>query len=276
VRVDAETGLLYMRNRYYHVGWGRFLSIDPLGAWVDSATLGNAYAYGGNRPLVETDHYGLQVGHHVIPVSVFNDASLNLSPAAKGVFEAATTGAPSGGLPRDVHAWGHAHKRYNEAVMGEFRKLQEAGADLSKWSDKDAQRFVDRILDSADPRISRFLHQIDSWLDAAAAKGVSIKNRGIRSLPSLSWYRRCGRWLGEFGKLGKFVTIPLAVIGFSDDANAYGYSVATLNALNPIPFVDVQDILGLEPSLPPIDPPITEVLPASFIGPLAPWQARAM
>jgi hypothetical protein len=71
------------------------------------------------------------------------------------------------------------------------------------------------------------------------------------------------------------VAVPLAVIGFADEADAHGYAVATANALNPIPFVDVHDILGLEPSLPPIEPPITEVLPANFVGPLAPWQARA-
>jgi RHS repeat-associated protein len=61
VRVDAETGLLYMRNRYYHVGWGRFLSIDPLGVWGDRQGQGSAYGYGTASPLTQGDPMGLQV-----------------------------------------------------------------------------------------------------------------------------------------------------------------------------------------------------------------------
>jgi RHS repeat-associated protein len=61
VRVDAETGLLYMRNRYYHVGWGRFLTQDPLGVGGDPVTRFNSYNYGSGSPLIELDPHGLQV-----------------------------------------------------------------------------------------------------------------------------------------------------------------------------------------------------------------------
>jgi len=49
---DAETGLLYMRARYYDPKLGRFLSEDPIG-------LENIYGYVGNRPTIGTDPYGL-------------------------------------------------------------------------------------------------------------------------------------------------------------------------------------------------------------------------
>jgi RHS repeat-associated protein len=61
VRVDAETGLLYMRNRYYHVGWGRFMTQDPLGVGGDPVTRFNSYNYGSGSPLIELDPLGLQV-----------------------------------------------------------------------------------------------------------------------------------------------------------------------------------------------------------------------
>jgi RHS repeat-associated protein len=61
VRIDPETGLLYMRHRYYAPQWGRFLTQDPLGVWGDPAGRGNGYQYGANAPLTHSDALGLQV-----------------------------------------------------------------------------------------------------------------------------------------------------------------------------------------------------------------------
>jgi RHS repeat-associated protein len=61
VRIDPETGLLYMRHRYYSPQWGRFLTQDPLGVWGDPATWGNSYSYGSASPLVQGDPFGLQI-----------------------------------------------------------------------------------------------------------------------------------------------------------------------------------------------------------------------
>lgn len=58
-RIDPETGLVYMRHRYYLPWWGRFLTSDPIGIWGDIGNLGNQYAYGWNRPGVVDDRYGL-------------------------------------------------------------------------------------------------------------------------------------------------------------------------------------------------------------------------
>jgi RHS repeat-associated protein len=60
VRLDSETGLLQMRNRYYSTGLGRFLTRDPLGVWGDAGNLGNGYAYGYNDPIGVGDPLGLQ------------------------------------------------------------------------------------------------------------------------------------------------------------------------------------------------------------------------
>jgi RHS repeat-associated protein len=60
VRLDSETGLLFMRNRYYSTGLGRFLSSDSVGVWGDWRNSGNEYAYAANGPLTLTDPYGTQ------------------------------------------------------------------------------------------------------------------------------------------------------------------------------------------------------------------------
>jgi RHS repeat-associated protein len=56
--IDPETGLVYVRHRYYDPEMGRFLSQDPLG-YVDA---GNLYQYGLNNPGDLSDPLGLYTG----------------------------------------------------------------------------------------------------------------------------------------------------------------------------------------------------------------------
>jgi RHS repeat-associated protein len=57
-RMDEETGYLYLRNRYLHTGWGRFLTNDPIGTWEDEANMGNGLTFAGNAPVVGSDPSG--------------------------------------------------------------------------------------------------------------------------------------------------------------------------------------------------------------------------
>jgi RHS repeat-associated protein len=54
--VDADTGLMYYRARWYDPNQGRFVSEDPIG--FDGGI--NWYVYVVNRPLSYTDPLGLQ------------------------------------------------------------------------------------------------------------------------------------------------------------------------------------------------------------------------
>jgi RHS repeat-associated protein len=56
---DEETGLIYLRNRYYDPELGRFISPDSvLGILGDPQTL-NAYVYARNNPVNYIDPSGL-------------------------------------------------------------------------------------------------------------------------------------------------------------------------------------------------------------------------
>ncbi len=75
-RLDAETGLMYYKNRYYSVDLGRFVSRDPIGYRGGSP---NLYEYAGSNPCLFTDTIGLasdQFGnewHHLFSKWFFGD-----------------------------------------------------------------------------------------------------------------------------------------------------------------------------------------------------------
>lgn len=57
-REDAETGLVYMQQRYYDPGIGRFLSVDPVTTDAKSGDNFNRYWYARNNPYTLTDPDG--------------------------------------------------------------------------------------------------------------------------------------------------------------------------------------------------------------------------
>jgi RHS repeat-associated protein len=108
-RVDPETGLTYMRNRYYSSAWGRFLTQDPLGVWGDVFGMGNAYQYAASSPLVRSDEFGLQTNS--TPISFANSsnswASLNPDIVSKSCMQChGNADIFSGGLPLGAEAFG--------------------------------------------------------------------------------------------------------------------------------------------------------------------------
>jgi RHS repeat-associated protein len=58
--LDGETGLYFLRNRYYDTSLGRFLAEDPLG--LEGGL--NGYAYVEGDPINSTDPYGLCESTH--------------------------------------------------------------------------------------------------------------------------------------------------------------------------------------------------------------------
>ena len=55
---DGETGLLYLRARYYDPTIGRFISADPFWGRLDQPASQSRYAYVHNSPLIYTDPTG--------------------------------------------------------------------------------------------------------------------------------------------------------------------------------------------------------------------------
>jgi len=59
-QLDAETGLLFLRARYYDPTVGRFMSADVYPPSLENPQTFNQYAYAGNDPINKCDPLGLQ------------------------------------------------------------------------------------------------------------------------------------------------------------------------------------------------------------------------
>ena len=84
---DTETGLLYLHQRYYDPGTGRFLTRDPMGYGGGI----NLYGYTGNNPVNNSDPSGLSSD----PNGTDDDGNPNWinSPNNSGEIGAAASGA---------------------------------------------------------------------------------------------------------------------------------------------------------------------------------------
>ena len=149
-RFDPETGLYYMRARYYSVKAGRFLSPDPIG--YDDGP--NIYAYTGNDPVNYIDLDGLgrfkpvtspivgllrsvkRVEHHMVPTEILNKylpKNIANHPLVRG-----TVGKPNKWMiPEDLHIAIHNGKngapgKWNQRWKEELRKVDPRQLDEHK------------------------------------------------------------------------------------------------------------------------------------------------
>ncbi|NOU78471.1 RHS repeat protein [Paenibacillus sp. LMG 31459] len=78
---DPETGLYYLRARYYDPSMGRFLNEDTVEGQIDNPLTQNLYTYVGNNPLIFSDPSGHSMeSDHVLTQQVLNQ----LAPLTAG------------------------------------------------------------------------------------------------------------------------------------------------------------------------------------------------
>lgn len=112
---DEETGLYYLKTRYYDPETGRFITIDGI-EYLDPETINglNLYAYCGNNPVMNVDPTGtffwfflaaILIGD-VIGGTVNGVAAYNAGQRGWGLFGAIAGGAIMGGAMGGILALG--------------------------------------------------------------------------------------------------------------------------------------------------------------------------
>lgn len=83
---DEETGLYYLKSRYYDPEVGRFITIDDI-SYLDLETINglNLYAYCGNNPVMRIDENGNAWWHWLLGALVVAVASIFTAGAAVGI-----------------------------------------------------------------------------------------------------------------------------------------------------------------------------------------------
>ena len=80
---DEETGLYYLRSRYYNPRWGRFVNADML---IQCKKIGsNLFAYCSNRPILFSDANGTEEYPDVYEV-ILRSASVRLEDAENNLL----------------------------------------------------------------------------------------------------------------------------------------------------------------------------------------------
>ena len=81
---DEETGLYYLRSRYYDPAWGRFLNADVVLGSSGSVLDHDVYAYCANDPVNRTDDLGQAWWHWALAVAVVAVAAVAVVATAGG------------------------------------------------------------------------------------------------------------------------------------------------------------------------------------------------
>ena len=92
---DAETGLYYLKTRYYDPEVGRFISQDDV-SYLDPEHINglNLYAYCGNNPVMNVDPSGHKWWHWLIGIAIV--AATTLAMVATAGLAAAVLGVSAG------------------------------------------------------------------------------------------------------------------------------------------------------------------------------------
>ena len=141
---DAETGLYYNLQRFYHPGMGRYLQSDPIGLSGGN----NTYSYADNTPISLIDPFGLFIR------GTFSKSKgvISVYDTAKPMETYQTHAATGGMFTQD----GHFISNGDSIPVGTYDLLSTRKSDWFRVDPRDSSRFDD--VDEATGRSAFRLH----------------------------------------------------------------------------------------------------------------------
>ncbi|RYF46685.1 MAG: RHS repeat-associated core domain-containing protein, partial [Cytophagaceae bacterium] len=100
---DADTGLVYMQQRYYDPVAGRFLSIDPVTTDANTSASFNRYAYANNSPYSYLDPDGRDTYRVNRDLRIFGSSARSINNPISHTLTATTD---STGNVVHTYSWG--------------------------------------------------------------------------------------------------------------------------------------------------------------------------
>lgn len=102
--ITDDSGLLYMRARYYHPGLMRFLEKDFLFGSLENPESLNRYVYVTGNPINYTDPYGLDKNVGLIVLGVLGGLAVGGAAIAGGLYLLGGGGSAAGGIGGAISA----------------------------------------------------------------------------------------------------------------------------------------------------------------------------
>jgi RHS repeat-associated protein len=131
---DEETGLYYLRSRYYNPRWGRFVNADALISTFQKSSKHNLFSYCGNSVISYMDPAGLFAIQGLLLAGVLAACTLLLSGcAAKTDYGEASTYKPTTSTKYNCYAYalGETEWKY---VGGSPDAVQDFSVEnVAKW-----------------------------------------------------------------------------------------------------------------------------------------------
>jgi RHS repeat-associated protein len=185
--LDSESGLYYLRNRFYDPGTGQFLTRDPLVGATRSA-----YGYAGHDPLNAIDPSGLSVG----PESWW-DAEAQVANFAGGLLDSVTLGngkrilnaVGQGDKVDACSGWFTAGERTGLVIQLAFAVAELKGATAAAEAPRSAPDFVAGPIGSGPP-VPVSQSRMAAGFDAAGFPSTRTVSAGVEyTLPDGSLVR---------------------------------------------------------------------------------------
>ncbi|WP_245863938.1 RHS repeat-associated core domain-containing protein [Paenibacillus donghaensis] len=207
---DEETGLYYLRARYYDPSMGRFLNEDTVEGQINNPLTQNLYTYVYNNPLIFSDptgHWGQQcsLGDSACSARVRAEQAANVDALYKNMANYLNTGLDN------LNAFGPAGMEISMGLKGAGYGLKYIGGVIeAAFAAKSIKTTISVVNAGEDvwkmgwsTRGLKIDALLGNNLGAAFPTVDKLSNRVVTSIKSYdigSSYQKAGAWLSQLKK----------------------------------------------------------------------------
>ena len=172
---DEETGLYYLRSRYYNPEWGRFVNCDNVMGTVSCLVSHNLCLYCNNNPIIYFDRDGAEpVNVHVPPLTPIENSTILTTPPDNNMPEEIYEAFSGAGLEvLDNFVYNESNIENNIITVKFSKFVKGVGVGRNKWVRRIDESVISRSVDNhwtiADYYFESAGFRSDTWNAIGAA-----------------------------------------------------------------------------------------------------------